>query len=73
MAKVTEYSETQLKIDFMAISSPEEYMKWREKYPGYVFESFDDEMETKFQEILFMLPREPFDKPYFHKELWKKE
>lgn len=73
MAKTTEYSGTQLKHDFMAISNPKEFMEWKAKYPELKGESYDDDMERKLQEILYMLPHDPFDTVDSHKELWKKK
>ena len=72
MPEITTYTGTQLKKDFMSISDPEEYMDWREKYPEYVGEEFDDEMNKKFDEILRMVQGHPLDRPNCHIELWKK-
>lgn len=72
MPKVTAYSGTQLKRDFMEIASPKEYMEWKSKYPELYGEFYDDDMKRKLQEILFMGPDDPFDTRDCHKELWKK-
>lgn len=73
MAKVTAYSGTQLKRDFMAISSPEEFLEWKEAYRGRDGRLYDDDMKQKMQEIVDMISREPRDIRYGHIEIGLRE
>ena len=73
MAKVTAYSGTQLKRDLMAISSPEEFLQWKETYRGRDSRLYDDDMKQKMQEIVDMISREPMDIRYGHIEIGLRE